>query len=121
MNTQFTPPPHKSFCSNYLACSLLFGVIFFYSCDPPSSPTYTTTVSGKIITPKGNPITTAQVRAPGAKAKTKADGSYELKVKHSGTFQIFANYAPNDSSKRGDYKQGAPQTVKTTPAQPVIT
>ena len=116
------PPPHKSFCSNYLACSLLFGAIFFYSCDPPpSTPTYTTTVSGKIITPakakdssKGSFITTAEVRANGAKAKTNSEGSYELKVKHSGTFQIFVDYTPTDPRKRNDYKQGAPQTITTT-------
>ena len=78
---------------------------------------YVTTVSGKIITPakakdssKGSFITTAEVRANGAKAKTNSEGSYELKVKHSGTFTITANYTNPD----GNYKQGAPQTVKTT-------
>ena len=51
---------------------------------------------------------------PDNKVNTKADGSYSLTVKHSGTFQIFANYTPTDPSKRGGYKQSAPQTVKTT-------
>ena len=78
---------------------------------------YVTTVSGKIITPakakdssKGSFIADAEVRANGVKAKTNSEGSYELKVKHSGTFTITANYTNPD----GNYKKSAPQTVKTT-------
>ena len=113
MNSQFTPPPppHKSFCSNYLACSLLFGAIFFYSCDPPSSsppPTYTTTISGEITSPTGDPIA-AKVWASTDTANNftaGAKGNYSLTVKHSGTFQIIAE------SEDGNYK--ASKTVKTT-------
>ena len=106
------PPPHKSFYSNYLACSLLLGAIFFYSCDPPNSsppPTYTTTISGEITSPTGDPIT-AKVWASTDttnKFTTEADGKYSLTVKHSGTFQIIAE------SEDSKYAIN-PKIIKTT-------
>ena len=91
-----------------------------YSCDPDSSgaKTYTTTVSGKVITPglaadptKGSTIGTAKVWAdPAKKVAAKADGSYSLKVTHSGNFTLTADYTGAD----GNYKASAPQTVKTS-------
>ena len=90
------------------------------SCDPPadSPKTYTTTVSGKIITPgraadpsKGSAIGTAKVWAnPKEKANVKADGNYSLKVTHSGTFRITADYTGTD----GNYKASAPKTINTS-------
>ena len=90
------------------------------SCDPPSekSPTYTTTVSGKIITParaadptKGSTIGTAIVWAdPNHKVRAKTDGSYSLKVTHAGTFTITAKYI----GAGGKYKARAPKTFNTT-------
>ena len=90
------------------------------SCDPPadSPKTYTTTVSGKIITPgraadpsKGRSISKAEVWAdPARKAAAKADGSYSLKVTHSGTFTITADYTGTD----GNYKASAPKTINTS-------
>ena len=90
------------------------------SCDPPadSPKTYTTTVSGRIITPgfaadpsKGSTIGTAEVWAdPARKAAAKADGSYSLEVTHSGTFTITADYTGTD----GNYKASAPKTINTS-------
>ena len=86
--------------------------------------TYTTTITGKVVTParaadstKGAVITTAQVWAstdPTKKVSVDAtNGSYSLEVvKHSGTFTITADYTAGD----GTYKAGAPQTVTTTAA-----
>ena len=82
---------------------------------------YTTTVSGKVVTParfqdatntKGSVISTAEVWAnPANKVNVKADGSYELEVaNHPGTFTLTANYTETD----GKYKQSDPQTVTTT-------
>ena len=92
------------------------------SCDPPksTSPTYTTTVSGKIITPgraadptKGSTIATAEVWAdPARKIAVNRDGSYRLKVLHSGTFTITADYTGTD----GNYKASDPQTIHTSEA-----
>ena len=90
------------------------------SCDPPadSPKTYTTIVSGKIITPgraadpsKGSTIGTAKVWAnPARRAAAKADGTYSLKVTHSGTFTITADYTGTD----GNYKASAPKTINTS-------
>ena len=117
--------PHKSFYSNYLILFLLLSATFFYACDPPSSssalPTYTTTVRGQIVSParfqnasKGSTIADAEIWASTdtkKKVKTDKDGNYTLEVaRHSGTFTITANYTNPD----GNYKQSAPQTVKTT-------
>ena len=71
--------------------------------NSPPTPTYTTTVSGKVITParaadptKGSIITTARVWAstdPTKKIAVGADGSYSLQVAgHSGSFTITAEY-----------------------------
>ena len=84
-------------------------------------PTYTTTVSGLIVTParfqdatKGSVISTAEVWAstdPTKKVQAKTNGSYELEVaNHPGTFTITADYTRAD----GNYKQSDPQTVTTT-------
>ena len=100
------------------------------ACPPPGGggtpppETYTTTVSGKVITParaadpaKGSVITTARVWAstdPTKKIDVGTDGSYTLQVAgHSGNFTITAEYTATD----GNYKAGAPQTVSTTEAE----
>ena len=88
-----------------------------HSCDNPSgpstpTPTPTTTVSGKVTTPAGNPLTTAQVWAstdPARKVKVKQDGSYSLGVFHSGSFTITAedtdgNYKTSDPKLFNDIK-----------------
>ena len=75
-------------------------------------------VSGKIITPgraadpsKGSTIGTAKVWAnPKEKVNVKADGSYSLKVTHSGTFTITADYTGTD----GNYRASAPKTINTS-------
>ena len=75
-----------------------------------AAPTYTTTVSGKITTPAGNPITTAKVwtKSSNKVSVDSTNGSYSLKVTHSGSFTLTAE-DPN-----GNYKTSAPKTVKTT-------
>ena len=64
----------------------------------------TTTVSGRVTTPAGNPITTAQVWAstdPANKVKVNTtDGSYSLGVFHSGSFTLTAGY----TGEGGNYK-----------------
>ena len=83
--------------------------------------TYTTTVSGSVVTParaadptKGATIATARVWActdPATKVTVGSNGSYSLKVvDHSGTFTLCADYTATD----GNYKAGAPQAVTTT-------
>ena len=100
---------------------MLFAALLLYSCDPEksaSSPTYTTTVSGKIITPgraadpaTGSIIGTAEVWAePGNKVKAEADGSYRLKVTHSGTFKLKAGYTGTD----GNYQTSDPKAINTS-------
>ena len=95
--------------------SLLLAVFLLHSCDNPSessTPTPTTTVSGKVTTPAGNPLTTAQVWAstdPARKVKVKQDGSYSLGVFHSGSFTITAedtegNYQTSDPKPFNDIK-----------------
>ena len=91
-----------------------------HSCDPPSekSKTYTTTVSGKIITPgraadpeKGIEIAAATVWAdPAKKIPAKPDGSYQLNVTHTGSFTLRADYTGSD----GDYQASVPKTFNTT-------
>ena len=96
-------------------CVLLLAVFLLHSCDNPSgssTPTPTTTVSGRITTPAGNPLTTAQVWAstdPARKVKVKQDGSYSLGVFHSGSFTITAedtdgNYKTSDPKPFNDIK-----------------
>ena len=88
------------------------------ACPPPGGggtpTTYTTTVSGKVTTPAGNPIATARVWAstdPTTKVTVGNDGSYSLKVvDHPGTFTVSADYTATD----GNYKAVAPQSVTTT-------
>ena len=87
------------------------------ACPPPGGDgtptTYTTTVSGKVTTPAGNPIATARVWAstdPATKVTVGTDGSYTLAVTHPGTFTVSADYTATD----GNYKAVAPQTVTTT-------
>ena len=96
-------------------CVLLLAVFLLHSCDNPSGPkksSPTTTVSGKITTPAGNPLTTAQVWAstdPARKVKVKQDGSCSLGVFHSGSFTITAedtdgNYKTSDPKPFNDIK-----------------
>ena len=98
-----------------IVCVLLLAVFLLHSCDNPSessTPTPTTTVSGKVTTPAGNPLTTAQVWAstdPARKVKVKQDGSYSLGVFHSGSFTITAedtegNYQTSDPKPFNDIK-----------------
>ena len=107
--------------------SLLTVAALLAACPPPGGggtpppETYTTTVSGKVITParaadpaKGSTITTARVWAstdPTKKIAVGADGSYSLQVAgHSGNFTITAEYtAAGDKN----YKTGDPRTVTT--------
>ena len=90
-------------------CVLLLAVFLLHSCDNPSgSSTLTTTVSGKVTTPAGNPITTAQLWAstdPARKVKVKEDGSYSLGVFHSGSFTLSAGY----TGEGGSYKMSDPK------------
>ena len=104
------------------------------ACPPPGGggtpqpTTYTTTVSGKVITPAGNTVTqydtakrlsvpsadAAKVWASTAsttKVAVAADGSYTLTVTHPGTFTINVDYPEGR-----DYQAGAPQSVSTTAA-----
>ena len=123
------PPPLKYryfYKSNF---SLLFAsfILFLYSCDPPAekaqAPTYTTIVSGKIITPgcaadpkKGSIIAAATVWAdPAKKVVARADGGYRLKVTHPGSFTLNADYTRTD----GNYKASAPKTFHTTAAEKI--
>ena len=97
---------------------------------PPQTKTipyaYTTTITGTVTTPAGNPVTQydsaarrsspsgddAEVWAstdPAVKAAVAADGSFTLRVRHPGTFALTADYPAGR-----DYKTGAPQTVSTT-------
>ena len=96
---------------------------------PPPTPTYTTTVRGKVTTPAGNTVTQYETRArpsvpsadaakvwastaPTTKVTVAADGSYTLEVAgHSGTFTINVDYPAGR-----DYQAGAPQSVSTTAA-----
>ena len=83
----------------------------------------TTTVSGKVVTParaadaaKGSHISMAEVWAstdPDNKVPVNpADGSYTLNgVKHSGTFNVTAEYTATGNS---NYKTSDPQIVSTT-------
>lgn len=97
------------------------ALFLLYSCDNPSgsstpsekSSSPTTTVSGRITTPAGNPITTAQVWAstdPANKVRVDTtDGSYSLLVIHSGNFTITAedtdgNYQTSDPKPFNDIK-----------------
>ena len=98
------------------------------ACPPPGGgtpqpTTYTTTVSGKVITPakaadstKGSTITTARVWAstdPAKKVAVGTDGGYSLQVAgHSGSFTITAEYTATD----GNYKASTAKTVTTTSA-----
>ena len=139
-NNQITlaPPPAKTLNHQFKIIRLLsvVFVLFFSVCNgadenthnsnpnTPNTPKYTTTVSGKVITParaadptKGGVITTAQVWASTDLTKKVSvdttDGSYSLEVAgHSGTFTITADYTAGD----GNYKAGAPQSVSTTAA-----
>ena len=79
--------------------------------EKSSSPT--TTVSGRITTPAGNPITTAQVWSstdPSNKVRVDTtDGSYSLLVTYSGSFTITAedtdgNYQTSDPKLFNDIK-----------------
>ena len=85
------------------------------------SATYTTTVSGKVVTParaadpaKGSVITTARVWAstdPAKKVEVGADGGYSLQVvNHSGSFTITAEYTATGNR---NYKTSDPKTVTT--------
>ena len=93
-------------------------VALLAACPPPGGggtpTTYTTTVSGKVTTPAGNPIATARVWAStdlATKVTVGTDGSYNLKVvDHPGTFTVSADYTATD----GNYKAAAPQSVTTT-------
>ena len=87
------------------------------ACPPPGGggtpTTYTTTVSGKVTTPAGNPIATARVWAstdPATKVTVGTDGSSTLAVTHPGTFTVSTDYTATD----GNYKAVAPQSVRTT-------
>ena len=99
---------------------LLLAVFLLYSCDNPSgssatstpsekSSSPTTTVSGRITTPAGNSITTAQVWAstdPANKVSVDTtDGSYSLGVFHSGSFTLTAGY----TGEGGNYKMSDPK------------
>ena len=92
----------------------------------PTPTTYTTTVSGKVITPAGNTVrqydTATRLSVPSAadakvwastasttKVAVAADGSYTLSVTHPGTFTLNVDYPAGR-----DYKAGAPQSVSTT-------
>ena len=111
---------------------MLLAVFLLYSCDNPSGssapsapseksppPTYTTTVSGRIVTParaadptKGGTIGTAEVWVstdPNRKVAAKADGTYSIEVTHAGTFGITAGYTGTD----GNYKTSDEKTFKT--------
>ena len=113
-------PPLKSFCKQKTNFLIILSILFLHSCDPPSEKgkTYTTTVSGKIITParaadptKGGTIGTATVWAdPAKKVAANPDGSYRLKVAHSGSFTLTADYTGTD----GNYKASAPKTFNTS-------
>ena len=124
------PPPHRgTFNHRLTAAGALLAVFLLYSCDNPSGssapseksppPTYTTTVSGRIVTParaadptKGSTIGTAEVWAstdPARKVAAKADGTYSLEVTHAGTFGITAGYTGTD----GNYKTSDEKTFKT--------
>ena len=96
------------------------------ACPPPGGgtpqpTTYTTTVSGTVITPakaadpsKGSTITTARVWAstdPTKKVAVGTDGSYSLQVAgHSGSFTITAEYTATD----GNYKKTSTAKAVTT-------
>ena len=97
------------------------------ACPPPGGggtpqpTTYTTTVSGKVITParaadptKGSVITTARVWSsvdPTKKIEVGTDGSYSLQVAgHSGSFTITAEYTATD----GNYKKTSTAKTVTT-------
>ena len=88
---------------------------------PPPVREYTTTITGKVVTParatdpaKGDVIKTAQVWSsidPETKVSVDpADGSFTITVTHPGTFTLNADYTAPDKN----YKAGAPQTVSTT-------
>ena len=88
---------------------------------PPPVRKYTTTITGKVVTParaadpaKGDVIKTAQVWSsidPETKVSVDpADGSFTITVTHPGTFTLNADYTAPDKN----YKTGAPQTVSTT-------
>ena len=88
---------------------------------PPPVREYTTTITGKVVTParaadpaKGEVIKTAQVWSsidPETKVSVDpADGSFTITVTHPGTFTLNADYTTPDKN----YKAGAPQTVSTT-------
>ena len=93
--------------------------------DDPSTnniPKYTTTITGKVITPakaadptKGSVITTARVWASidsTKKVDVGTDGSYTLEVAgHSGSFTITAEYTQTGNK---NYKASNPQPVTTT-------
>ena len=97
---------------------------------PPQTKTipyaYTTTITGTVTTPAGNPVTQYDTVTKGSipsaddaqvwastdltvKAPVAADGSFTLSVRHPGTFALTADYPAER-----DYKTGAPQTVSTT-------
>ena len=91
----------------------------------PTPTTYTTTVSGKVITParaadstKGSIITTARVWSsidPTKKVAVGADGSYSLQVAgHTGRFTITAEYTATGNN---NYKTSDPKAVSTTGAE----
>ena len=127
------PPPHRgTFNHRLTAAGALLAVFLLYSCDNPSGssapsapseksppPTYTTTVSGRIVTParaadptKGSTIGTAEVWAstdPNRKVAAKADGTYSIEVTHAGTFGITSGYTGTD----GNYKTSDEKTFKT--------
>ena len=110
-------------------------MVLLTACPPPGgggtppAATYTTTVSGKVTTPAGKPVTqyetTARPSVPSAddakvwasttsatttKVPVAADGSYTLEVTdHPGTFTLNVDYPAGR-----DYKAGAPQSVTTT-------
>ena len=124
----FTPPTKLAcrFLLSLKILSFLTIAALLAACPPPSGggtpppETYTTTVSGKVITParaadpaKGSTITTARVWSsidPAEKVAVGADGSYTLQVAgHSGSFTITAEYTATD----GNYRAGDPKTVST--------
>ena len=110
-------------------------VVLLTACPPPGgggtppAATYTTTVSGKVTTPAGNPVTQYETAArtsvrsadaakvwastaSATKVAVAADGSYTLEVTdHPGTFTLNVDYPAGR-----DYKAGAPQSVTTTAA-----
>ena len=126
-------------CSRYFRGLILVAAFLFYACTPPDSSssggdggsktgsggtnpaqTYTTTVSGTVITPgrtadptKGSFIGTASVYAstePSKKvAVNTADGSYSLNVTHKGSFNLTAEYTGTDSN----YNTSDAKTVST--------